>query len=226
MAIRRVTAGLALAVTTLAAGVVAAPAAWATSSVVTIQAAPLAALNQYNWLTANVSSSDPSIRPTGGVQFLNSAGAVIATATLSPGSAPGSASASAPWVPTQLIDYTFTAVFHSTTPGLDGAITAQPTTITTTPNGSLVQIAAPSMTLGVPVTLQAVVYPSTLQGSVSFSANGHAMSASIPVVDGKASFTFLPMGVGWQRFDVNFTVLGKPNEFGAVSQWVFVKWPT
>lgn len=222
MKFRRTIASTALAGLALATAVALAGPASAATSIVTITASPLAALGQYNWLTASVSSSDPTVRPTGGVQFLNTKGEIIATAGLSAGSAPGSATASAPWVPTQLIDYTFTAVFNSATPGLSGATTAMPTTITTTPNGSLVQIAAPPMTLNTPATLVATVYPSNLAGSVSFGANGYPMSASIPVVDGRAEFTFVPRGYGWQRFDVSFTVLGKPNQFGAVSQWVFV----
>lgn len=212
---------LAAALASSASFVFAQPAAAATSTV-EIQAPPLATVNAYNWLTASVSSSDGTTRPTGGVQFLNTTGQVVATATLSPGASPGSATASAPWFPTQLTNYSFTAVFNSTTPGLTGATTSQPTTIMATPNGSMVQISAPPMRLGVPATLIASVYPATLQGSVSFGANGYPMSASIPVKDGTASFTFVPRGFGWQRFDVDFTVLGKPNEFGAVSQWVFV----
>ena len=221
MALRRATAVLIACALSGAGLVTLAPAASASTSVVSIQAPPLAALGQYNWLSASVTSSDGS-RPSGGVQFLNAAGQVIATAGLSPGESAGTATASAPWVPTQLTDYSFTAVFQSTAPGMSGAVTSQPTTITTTPNGSLVQLAALPMTVGVPSTLVATVYPSSLLGSVSFGVNGFPMSASIPIAHGTASFTFTPRGVGWQRFDVSFTVLGKPDQFGAVSQWVNV----
>lgn len=205
--------------------IAAAPGARAATSTVEIQAPSLAALGVYNWLTASVTSSDGTTRPAGGVQFLNSAGQIIATASLSPSSTPGSATASAPWVPTQLTTYAFTAVYNSTTPGLAGATTSQPTTITTTPNGSLVQIAALPMTLGVPSTLVATVFPANQQGSVAFSANGYPMSASIPIVDGRAEFTFVPRGIGWQRFDVSFSALGNAAVHGGASQWVQVTYP-
>jgi hypothetical protein len=77
---------------------------------------------------------------------------------------------------------------------------------------------------GIPTTLVATVYPSTLEGSVAFSVNElkYGTGPSVPIVNGTASQTFTPTGRGWQQFIVSFTATNAAGVQGAASQWVNV----
>jgi len=208
---------------------VAAPAAHAAITVATgisFTSTTTAQVGVYNWLSVAVSSADGVTRPVGGVQFFNGAGQLVGSASTSASGAAG-ATASIPWVPTQAIAYSFTATFLPSNPALASSSTGQPITIQATPNGQVVSLAANQMYKGVPTTLTATVFPSTLQGSVAFSANYavDGISPSIPIVNGSASFTFTPGSTGWQQFIVSFTATNAPGTQGAASQWVNVATP-
>jgi hypothetical protein len=214
------------AATALAAlGLAAPPAHAATATSISFTSATTAQIGTYNWLSVSVGSADGT-RPEGGVQFFNSAGQIVGTASTSPSGANG-ATASIPWVPTQQTTYTFTATFLPSNPALASSTTGAPITVQATPNGQLVSIAATQMYKGVPTTLTATVFPSTLTGSVAFSANYavDGISPSLPLVNGTASYTFTPGSTGWQQFIVSFTSTTNPVVQGAVSQWVNVLLP-
>ena len=174
----------------------------AATSSISFTSAPTAQIGVYNWLSVAIATSDGT-RPTGGVQFFNSSGQLIGSATTSASGATG-ATASIPWIPTEQRTYTFTATFRSDNALVTGSTTSAPITIQATPNGQLVSIAATQMYRGIPTTLVATVYPSTLQGSVAFSVNQlqYGTGPSVPIVNGSASQTFIPTGIGWQQFIV------------------------
>lgn len=184
---------------------------------------PTATIGVYNWLSVSIGSSDGTTRPTGGVQFFTTDGALMGQASTTPAGTAG-ATAAIPWIPTQERTYSFTATFRSETPGMAGSSTSTPITIQATPNGQWVQIAAPQMYQGIPATLLATVVPGTLQGSVAFSVNEakYGVGPSVPIVNGTASQTFTPTMRGWQQFIVSFTATNSPGTQGAAGQWVNV----
>jgi len=184
---------------------------------------PTAEIGAYNWLSVAISSSDGTTRPSGGVQFFTTDGALMGQASTTPAGTAG-ATASIPWIPTQERTYSFTATFRSENPSVAGSSTSVPITIQATPNGQVVQIAAPQMYQGIPATLVATVVPGTLQGSVGFSVNEarYGVGPSVPIVNGTASQTFTPTMRGWQQFIVSFTATNSPGTQGAAGQWVNV----
>lgn len=212
------TLALALAVTALAV-----PARAVPSTTIAFTAAPTAKIGEYNMLTVSITSSDGVTQPEGGVVFRNQAGEIVGTAGTGRGSSVATAVATLPWWPTQQQSYAFTAQYNPA-PGvaLEGSTTAAPVSILATPSGQNVSMSAPQMYLGIPATMTATVYPSTLQGSVGFTGNGWGLGPSLPIVDGAASFTFTPGSLGWQQFGVSFTSTNVPGAQGQVAQWVNV----
>ena len=212
----------AAAVTASALSAPPASATIAVTSSISFTSGTTAQIGVYNWLGVAISSSDGT-RPSGGVQFFNTDGQLIGSATTSPSGASG-ATASIPWIPTQQKTYSFTATFRSDNSAVSGSSTGAPITIQATPNGQLVSIAATQMYQGIPTTLVATVYPSTLEGSVAFSVNElkYGTGPSVPIVNGTANQTFIPTGIGWQQFIVSFTSTNVAGAQGAASQWVNV----
>lgn len=223
--IRALKLAIAAAAVAIAPLAVAAPAASVPSLTSTISwtTGPTAEIGAYNWLSVAISSSDGTTRPSGGVQFFTTDGALMGQASTTPAGTAG-ATASIPWIPTQERTYSFTATFRSENPSVAGSSTSVPITIQATPNGQVVQIAAPQMYQGIPATLVATVVPGTLQGSVGFSVNEarYGVGPSVPIVNGTASQTFTPTMRGWQQFIVSFTATNSPGTQGAAGQWVNV----
>ena len=213
------------AITSLALfGLAAPPANAADATSISFTSPTTAQMGVYNTLSVAIGSSGN--RAVGGVQFFSTAGQLIGTASTTPSGANG-ATASIPWVPTQQTTYAFNATFLPSDPTLAGSSTGAPISILATPNGQTVSIAAQQMYKGVPTTLTATVFPSSLTGSVAFSANYNVdgISPSLPLVNGSASYTFTPGSTGWQQFIVSFTSTTNPVVQGAVSQWVNVLLP-
>jgi len=223
--IRALKLAIAAAAVAIAPLAVAAPAASIPSltSSISWTTGPTAEIGAYNWLSVAISSSDGTTRPSGGVQFFTTDGALMGQASTTPAGTAG-ATASIPWIPTQERTYSFTATFRSENPSVAGSSTSVPITIQATPNGQVVQIAAPQMYQGIPATLVATVVPGTLQGSVGFSVNEarYGVGPSVPIVNGTASQTFTPTMRGWQQFIVSFTATNSPGTQGAAGQWVNV----
>ena len=208
---------LAVALTLLAA-----PAHAVPSSSISFTASPTAKIGQYNLLTVSITSSDGVTQPEGGVIFRNQAGEIIGSAATGRGNSVANAVATLPWWPTQQTSYVFTAQYN-VAPGisLTGSTTPSDFSILATPSGQNVSMSAPQMYLGIPATMTATVYPSTLQGSVGFTANGWGLGPSVPIAGDGATFSFTPGSLGWQQFGVSFTstnVAGAPGTGGSVGQ--------
>lgn len=208
-------APLAMAAPTIAVPGLTSSVSWTTGTT--------AQIGVYNWLSVAISSSDGATRPSGGVQFFTTDGALMGQASTTAAGSAG-ATAAIPWFPTQERTYSFTATFRSDDPAVSGSSTSVPITIQATPNGQVVQISAPQMYQGIPATLTATVVPGTLQGSVAFSVNEarYGIGPSVPIVNGTASQTFTPTMRGWQQFIVSFTATNSPGTQGAAGQWVNV----
>jgi hypothetical protein len=216
-----------LAAMLIAMGIVstalAVPASAVPSTTISFTTAATAKIGEYNMLTVSITSSDGITQPEGGVVFRNQAGEIVGTADTGRGSSVANAVATLPWWPTQLTEYVFTAQFNvAPGVGLTGSTTATPISILATPSGQNVSMSAPQMYLGVPATMTAAVYPSTLQGSVGFTANGWGLGPSVPIINGAASFSFTPGSLGWQQFGVSFTSTNVTGAQGQVAQWVNV----
>ncbi len=222
---QRILAAVVAAATAVTMSVLAAPSSSAASvtSSISFTSGATAQIGSYNWLSVAIGTSDGSTRPSGGVQFFNTDGQLVGSASTSASGTAG-ATASIPWVPTEEKTYSFNATFISDNANVSGSSTSVPITIQATPNGQVVSIAATQMYQGIPTTLVATVYPSTLQGSVAFSVNElkYGTGPSVPIVNGSASQTFIPTGRGWQQFIVSFTASNAPGVQGATSQWVNV----
>jgi hypothetical protein len=204
-------------------GVLAAPARAVPSSSITFTAAPNAKIGEYNLLTVSITSSDGVTQPEGGVVFRNLTGEIIGSAATGRGSSVANAIATLPWWPTQQISYGFTAQYNVASGVLlNGSSTSEPISILATPSGQNVSMSAPQMYLGVPATMTATLYPSSLQGSFGFTGNGWGLGPSVPTVNGGAQFSFTPGSLGWQQFGVSFTSTNVIGAQGQVAQWVNV----
>ncbi|MDA3022967.1 MAG: hypothetical protein O2943_10035, partial [Actinomycetota bacterium] len=205
--------------------VVAAPAAHAVATDTSVMIIPpgLGTVNSYNTLTASVTSQNGATAPVGSIQFRTAAGSVIAAAQTQRGATIAEATASIVWYAPELTTYGFSAIFYPENPALlNSSVTRSNTAVEVTPNGQNVQIEVPQIYRGITSELIATTYPTTLQGSVAFTINGSPMSASITVVNGRATFPFVTQSLGWQDIGVSFTKLNNPNVFGVTHSWVNV----
>lgn len=202
----------------------AAPAHAAPSSTsITFTSPGYATLGSYNTLVIEVGASDGTTQPVGSVQVRNAAGQLVGTAATSRGGSISSAVATVPWVPTEQTTYGFTATYVPDNSALlSGSTTSTTFSVIATPSGQPVWVAAPQMYLGIPATMTATVYPSTLPGSVGFIANGTGLGPSQAMTTGSTSFTFMPGSLGWQEFGVTFTSTSRPLVQGVSTQWVKV----
>jgi len=207
----------------VAVAVLAAPARAVPSSSITFTAAPHAKIGEYNMLTVSITSSDGVTQPEGGVVFRNLTGEIIGSAATGRGSSVANAIATLPWWPTQQISYGFTAQYNVASGVLlNGSSTSEPMSILATPSGQNVSMSAPQMYLGMPATMTATLYPSSLQGSFGFTANGWGLGPSVPTINGGAQFSFTPGSLGWQQFGVSFSSTNVIGAQGQVAQWVNV----
>lgn len=149
--------------------------------------------------------------PTGTVTVRDQSGNVVVTMGLTPGTINGPAAGISfafwRWTPPAAGTYSFQATYS----GDANAITSVsvPDLVTATPSGgSISLLAPPSMTKGVPVTLTASLFPATIQGSVGFTLNGAPISASIPIVNGKASLLWTPTVAGNVTLGASYTTNG------------------
>jgi hypothetical protein len=164
-----------------------------------------APLNQATRVLVTVQSASPSAyAPTGQVVVRNANGAVLSTMGLTPGPGVGQSFAYFWWTPTQAGTYFFIATYN----GDNNARTSvsPQDTIIATPSGSTISLSVPStMNQGVPVLLAASVFPNGVQGSVGFTVNGQPISASIPIVNGSATFLWSPNVTGQITLGASYT---------------------
>ncbi len=145
--------------------------------------------------------------PTGNVVVKDANGATIQTLGLTPNAGGGSSFAYWRWTPTTSGSYTFQAIYSGDANSL-GSTSAQDIVIATTSGVPIALSLPPTMTVGVPTTLQANVYPANVQGSVGFTLNGTPISASVPIVNGVAKFQWTPTVAGNVTIGANYTTNG------------------
>lgn len=162
-------------------------------------------------INVTVTSSSPSqYTPTGNVVVRDANGGTIITMGLAPGSingpVPGQAYAYWRWTPPSTGTYFFIATFQPAGGTFANGSTSAQDSIIATPSGGTISIQAPpTMNQGVPVTLRATVAPASTQGSVGFTVNGAPISASIPLVNGVATFQWTPTTAGQITLGANYT---------------------
>lgn len=166
--------------------------------------------------------------PTGSVRLNTGLGVNITTMGLTPsfsngvvnpqapaGATPNSAFAFYRWTPPSNGTYTFQSVYSGDQNAL--ASTSQVDTVLATPSGGTIALNAPgTATVGTPIALTATVFPTaTTQGSVGFTLNNQPISASIPLVNGVASFTWTPTSPGTFTIGANYmTTDGRSGSAG------------
>lgn len=161
-------------------------------------------------ITVTVQSNSPSsYTPTGTVTVKDGQGNVIQKMGLAP-TAPNSGQSYAYWWFTA--PSTGNYVFQATYSGDANAQAGNPSPqdiMFASPSGNTISLAAPStLTVGVPVTLTATLVPANIQGSVGFTYNGAPISASIPIQNGTASFTWTPPAPGAATLGASYTTNG------------------
>jgi hypothetical protein len=175
------------------------------STTTTISTPNTSAVGQAIQINVVVQSASPSAyQPTGQVVVRNANGAVLQTMGLTRGPGNGQSFAYFRLTPTQ----PGTLFFQATYNGDSNATTSvsPQDTIIVTPSGNTISLTAPAvLTQGVPVNLVATVAPAGVQGSVGFTLNGAPISASIPIVNGVATFLWTPNVVGQVTLGANYT---------------------
>lgn len=178
----------------------------ATTPTSTVVSAPnTAQVGVATQVTVTVNSVSPSnYVPTGTVTVRDATGATITTLGLTPGSGNGQSYAYWRYTATNPGNVVFIATYNGDT-NARTSVSPQDLMIVT-PSGGNISISAPSqVTAGVPVTLTANVYPHSTQGSVGFTINGAAISASVQLVNGAASYLWTPTGAGNVTLGASFT---------------------
>lgn len=175
-----------------------------TSTISTISTPNTAPIGQVTKILVTVQSASPSAyAPTGQVVVRNANGALLNQFNLTPGPGVGQAFGYFWWTPTVAGTFFFQATYGGDA-NATGSTSPQDTVIAT-PSGNTISLTAPStMTQGVPVTLVATVAPAGVQGSVGFTLNGAPISASVPLVNGVATFVWTPNVVGQVTLGANY----------------------
>ena len=189
------------------------------STATTLDAPNNAKVGQATKLTVTVASQAlSSYSPTGQVVVKDVNGATLATMGLTQ-QGNGSSYAYYWWTPPAAGTYTFQATYSGDS-SASGSTSPQDFTVAT-PNGNPISLSVPpTLTAGVPATLQANVYPSSVQGSVGFTVNGQPISASIPLQNGVAKFQWTPPAAGAITLGASYTT--NQGGSGSTSQQVTV----
>ena len=159
-------------------------------------------------ITVTVQSTSPSsYQPTGTVQVRDGNGALVVTMGLTPSTTNGQSFAYWRWTPPSTGTFLFQATYSGDASALTS--TSPVDVISATPSGNTISLTAPgTMTVGVPVTLTATVVPLTTVGSVGFTYNGNPISASVPLVNGVATFVWTPTVAGNAVLGANYMTNG------------------
>lgn len=173
----------------------------------TISAPNVATVGQPTTITVNVQSTGgSSYQPAGSVTVTTGpGGAVVTTMGLTPQGA-GQSYAYWRWTPPATGTYTFQATYNPAAGASATGSTSAVDQVLASPNGNTITLNLPgSVTAGAPVNLSASVTPSTMQGSVGFQVNGAWVSASIPLVNGTATFPYTFPGPGTYTIGASYT---------------------
>jgi hypothetical protein len=172
-----------------------------------ITAPNVATVGQATKVIVNVvSQGQTNYAPTGTVTVVDGSGNVVTTMGLTQD---GRSKSYAYWwwTPPAPGSYAFTAKYNGDSVATSS--TSATDLVNASTSGNTISLLAPAqMTVGVPVTLTATLVPSTIQGSVGFTYNGAAISASIPIKNGTASYQWTPTAAGAAVMGVSYTTNG------------------
>jgi len=159
-------------------------------------------------ITVTVQSTSPSsYQPTGTVVVRDGNGAVVVTMGLTPSTANGQSFAYWRWTPPSVGTFLFQAAYSGDASALTS--TSAVDLVSATPSGNTISLTSPgTLTVGVPTTLIATVVPSNTVGSVGFTYNGTPISASVPLVNGVATFVWTPAVAGNAVLGANYMTNG------------------
>jgi hypothetical protein len=158
-------------------------------------------------ITSTVTSAGgSSYNPRGQIRISDANNATITTMGLTDGPGAGQSYAYFRWTPQTAGTAYFIATFVPAAGTLATGSSSNQDSVITTPSGNTISISAPpTFSLGSPVKLTATVYPSNTAGSVGFTVNGAAISDSIPISNGSASFTWTPNVAGKITLGASYT---------------------
>lgn len=138
-----------------------------------------------------------------------------------PGATRNSSFAFLRWTPPSNGTFTFQAVYGGDANSTGS--TSSVDTVLATPNGGTLTISAPNTaTVGVPVAISANIFPTTSVGSAGFTLNGAPISASVPFVNGTATFVWTPTAAGTGSLGANYTT-NDGRSGSAISQPIAVQ---
>ena len=179
----------------------------AVSTVTTISAPNTATIGQSTTINITVTSGGGSqYTPAGQVRLTDSSGAQYALMNLTAGPGAGQSFAYYRWTPTTAGTFLFVATYVPAAGSQASASTSVQDAVIATPSGNTISLTAPpNLTVGAPVTLVATVYPASTQGTVGFNVNGAWISASIPLVNGRATFPWTPTTPGTVTLGASYT---------------------
>jgi len=175
-----------------------------TSTQSTVDAPNTAQVGVATTVTVTVQSNSPGhYQPTGTVTVVDANGATITTLGLTPRST-GSSYAYWRWTAPSAGNFVFKAIYSGDS--YANASTSPQDLLIATPSGGTISLNAPSAaTAGNTLTLHASVYPYGVQGSVGFTLNGAPISASVPLINGLATYNWTPTQVGNFTLGANYT---------------------
>lgn len=179
-----------------------------TTTTTTLNAPNVVKVGTATQITVIVQAASPSTyNPTGSVVVKDGSGNTVVTMGLTAGPGTGQSYAYWWWTPSNQGSYVFQATY-----GGDSSATGSPSAqdfVNASASGGTISLTAPSqVTVGVPVTLVATLVPSTIQGSVGFTVNRSPISASIPIVNGQASYVWTPTAPGNAVLGASYTTNG------------------
>ncbi len=191
----------------------------AVATTTTITAPNVATVGQPFQVNILVSSSGgSSYSPIGQVRVTDANNVVINTSVLTASPGTGTSFAYFNFTPPAAGTFFFIATYlpSSGSQATASAPSAQDAVIAT-PSGNTIALSLPpSLNQGTPVNLLATVYPSSIQGTVAFTLNGNGISPAVPIVNGRATYTWTPNVSGTVTMGANYTT---PNGgFGQTSQ--------
>ena len=175
-------------------------------------------------ISSTVTSSGGSTYvPSGVLTVEDSSGAVIHQGVLTPGPGKGQAYMYFNFTPTAPGTYIFTAKY--TENGQSVGSNSAPDTLNVAASYSPISLAVPpNLSVNTPIVLRASLVPSSTQGTVGFTANGAAISAAVPIVNGTASFNWTPNIQGKVTLGANYTTNNGGS--GATTDVVTIGAPT
>ena len=162
-------------------------------------------VGQPTLITSTVTSSGgSSYVPTGQIVISDSNNAVIHSGALTAGPGAGQSNMYFRYTPTAPGTYTFIATYSGDAQAVR-SVSAQDALIASASGVPITLAVPPNLSVNTPIVLRASLVPSGTQGTVGFTANGAAISAAVPIVNGTASFNWTPNIQGKVTLGASYT---------------------